>query len=188
VSQAEGDAKGFFVDAIVSQAEREGTRLSDNERWMLRFSESDPEFVVDPSRMSEFEAEISDSDYESKIAGLIGRAYEHDVATNSGAAAFYRDARDSLTHGDHYLLIMIDRALKAQLRPALAGRVAKSGMFLILVPVTALAVLIAAGLAGIVLTGQTHSAAEAWPFVLGFLFFAFIIGFLVRLMVREARA
>ena len=68
-SQAE--AKSFFVDRIVSQASAEGQPLSDNERWMLRFSESDPDFIVDLHRVAQLEAEISDSDYEDKIVGFF---------------------------------------------------------------------------------------------------------------------
>ena len=188
MTQTEGTAKSFFVDAIVSQAKREGTVLSDNERWMLRFSESDPEFVVEPSRVSDFEAETSDKEYEAKIAGLIRRAYEHDRGLDSDATALYRDARDSLRHGDHYLMIMVDQALKARLRSGTARVAAKSVLFLILIPATVLAVAIAAGLAGIVITGRTHSLSEAWPFVLGFVFFAGLIWFLVGLMLREAKS
>lgn len=38
--RSEAEAKSFFVDRIVSQASAEGQPLSDNERWILRFSES----------------------------------------------------------------------------------------------------------------------------------------------------
>ena len=58
-----------------AQAVREGHPLSESERWMLSFSESDPEFVFDPSRNAAFAAEISDIDYEKKVAGLAVRAY-----------------------------------------------------------------------------------------------------------------
>jgi len=108
-SQAE--AKSSFVDRIVSQASAESQPLSDNERWMLRFSESDPDFIVDLHRVAQLEAEISDSDYEDKIVGLLERSYQRDASAGTNAQALYREASTTLHQGDHYLLIMIDRAL-----------------------------------------------------------------------------
>ena len=57
---SQGQAKRFFVDRITAQAAKEGQPLSENERWMLSFSESDPQFVVDPARVAALEAEIPD--------------------------------------------------------------------------------------------------------------------------------
>ena len=71
---SQGQAKRFFVEKIVAQATREGRPLSENERWMLSFSESDPEFVVDATRVRALEAEIPDAEYERKVAGLADRA------------------------------------------------------------------------------------------------------------------
>jgi len=62
------EARTFFVDKIVARAEDEGRSLSPDERWMLRFSESDPDCVVDPARVERLSREISDSDYETKVA------------------------------------------------------------------------------------------------------------------------
>lgn len=60
---SQGQAKRFFVEKIVAQAAPEGHPLSVNERQMLSFSESDPEFVVDPVLVTTLAAEISDEDY-----------------------------------------------------------------------------------------------------------------------------
>jgi len=84
---------------------------------MLSFSESDPEFVVDPALVNKLAAEISDEDYERKIAGLLKRAYQRDLARDSAACDMYREAYAVLNQGDHYLLIMINHALGRQLRP-----------------------------------------------------------------------
>ena len=91
--------------------------LSDSERQMLSFSESDPEFIVDPALVNKLAAEISDEDYERKIGGLLKRAYQRDLARNSVARDTYREAYTVLNQGDHYLLIMINQALGRQLRP-----------------------------------------------------------------------
>ena len=114
---SQGQAKRFFVDKIATQAVTEGTPLSDAERQMLSFSESDPEFVVDPALVEKLQAEISDEDYEAKIAGLIERSWKRNVETDSNAGNLYREVFTTLSRGDHYLLIMIDRALRRHLRP-----------------------------------------------------------------------
>jgi len=113
----QGQAKRFFVDKIVAQAAADGVRLSDAERWMLSFSESDPEFVVGQPLEEEFRAEISEEDYEAKIGGLLKRSWTRDVKSNSKAGDVYREAFMVLSRGDHYLLIMIERALGRHVRP-----------------------------------------------------------------------
>jgi len=114
---SQSQAKRFFVDKIVAQARSELRPLSDAERQMLSFSESDPEFVADPALVDTLAAEISDDDYEAKIAGLLQRAYQRDVGRDSSEREAYRQAYATLTQGDHYLVVMIDRALGRQLRP-----------------------------------------------------------------------
>lgn len=114
---SQGQAKRFFVDRIVAQAAAEGKPLSDDERQMLSFSESDPEYEVDLARVGRLENEISDDDYEAKVAGLLERAWTHDVASDGTARERYRDAATVLKQGDHYLAIMIERALGRAQRP-----------------------------------------------------------------------
>ena len=113
----QSEAKRFFVDRIVAEAAAELKPLSDSERQMLSFSESDPEFVVDPALVKKLAAEISDEEYERKIAGLLKRAYQRDLARDSAVRDSYREAYAVLNQGDHYLLIMINRALGGKLRP-----------------------------------------------------------------------
>ena len=55
-------------------------------------------------------------------------------------------------------------------------------------PPSALCFCIAAGLAFIVLSGQTHSLREAGPHVVGSLLLAVMAWYPVRLMIREARS
>ncbi len=89
---SQGQAKRFLVDKIVTQAVTQGTPLSEAERQMLSFSESDPEFVVSPGLVEKLQAEISDEDYEAKIAGLIERSWKHDLTMDSNARDLYREA------------------------------------------------------------------------------------------------
>jgi hypothetical protein len=117
VFTSQGQAKRFFVDKIIAQAATEGQSLSEAERWMLSFSESDPDFIVDPTLVEQLAAEISDETYEAKVAGLIQRSYARDVVFDSAAHESYREAYTILNQGDHYLLIMLSRGLSRRLRP-----------------------------------------------------------------------
>jgi hypothetical protein len=116
VFTSQGQAKHFFVEKVIAQAATEGVPLSDSEQRMLSVSESDPEFVVSPG-LEKLQAEISDDAYEAKIDGLIERAWKRDVESDSNSRTVYREAYTVLSQGDHYLLVMIDRALQRHLRP-----------------------------------------------------------------------
>ena len=113
---SQGQAKRFFVEKIVAQAVADGQPPSEAERYMLSFSESDPEFVVDPALVDQLAEEISDEDYEAKVVGLLERSWTHDVQSDTTARDSYREAYAVLSQGDHYLLVMIDRALGRRLR------------------------------------------------------------------------
>lgn len=104
------EAKRFFADKVDQQAAAENIELSATERKMLWFSESDPDFEVDPRLVDELADELSDEEYEAKISGLLERRFAADAADECEAAA-WRDARATLEHGDHYISIMIDRAI-----------------------------------------------------------------------------
>ena len=54
---------------------------------------------------------------QKEIAGLIQRSYGRDIASDANAAQQYKEAYFALKRGDHYLLIMIDQALKRHLQP-----------------------------------------------------------------------
>jgi hypothetical protein len=112
----QGDAKRFFVEKVVQRARHEGLSLSAAERWMLLFSESDPEFDVDPRRVDELASEMSDEEYEAKVEGLLQRSFAADLAADDGAHATWQRARLVLAEGDHYIQIMIDRAMGGTLK------------------------------------------------------------------------
>jgi hypothetical protein len=159
---------------------------------MLGFSESDPDFVVDPSRVEQFESETSDSAFETRIADLIRRAHEHDLALDSSAGTLYQEARDSLRRGDHYLSVMVDRALGPGPGRGAVRTLAKSALFLILIPITLFATLLtvalAVALAGALPSRHPHSGGETLGLAGGFVALAGIVWYLVRLMIRESRS
>lgn len=114
--ETQGDAKRFFVEKVVAEAEHQGVILSESERRMLSWSELDPEFNVDPTLVEKLAAEISDEEYEAKISRLLDAVYRRDVETDPHARDTYRQAYSVLKQGDHYLLVMIDHALGRRLR------------------------------------------------------------------------
>ena len=111
------EAKQFFVERVLAQARLEQMRLSPAEQAMLRWSESDPTFAPDPALVETLATDISDEDYETKISGLLERSYRSDVTSDGAARERYRDAYSVLTQCDHYLLIMIRRAIGRHVRP-----------------------------------------------------------------------
>ena len=111
------EAKRFFVERILRQAQLEGLRLSEAEQQMLSWSESDPDFVADPELPERVASEISDGDYERKIGGLLARSYAADEATDPAASEQWRQASDVLHQGDHYILVMLDEAIGGRPKP-----------------------------------------------------------------------
>src|SRR5262249_15484050 len=75
---SEPEAKRFFVQKVVAEAEREGVPLSKAERHMLSWSESDPEFTPDLELAASLDQQMSDKEYETKVSGLLRRAYDRD--------------------------------------------------------------------------------------------------------------
>ena len=115
--ETQSDARRFFIDKIVHQAAVDSVTLSDDERQMLRWSESAPDSVADSELAQRLAAAISDSDYESKIAGLLSRSFSREVTSDRQAKDAWRQAWSVLKRGDHYILIMIDQAVGRRLKP-----------------------------------------------------------------------
>jgi len=113
----QADAKLFFVERVLAQARAEQLQLSPAEQAMLSWSESDPSFTPDPALAEQLAKEVSDEAYERKIAGLLERSYRRDLTADRAACNRYREAYSVLTRGDHYLVVMIRRALGRYLRP-----------------------------------------------------------------------
>lgn len=60
------EAKRLFVEKVLTQARIEGVSLSDAERKMLSWSESDPDFATDLQLPPQLAAEIFDEEYEKE--------------------------------------------------------------------------------------------------------------------------
>lgn len=107
----QAEAKRFFVDKVVTQARSEGVSLSEAEREMLLWSESDPNIEIDPTLPDRLSAEISDEEYERKIVGLLARRFSTEVSKDLRAEGEWKHASRVLHEGDHYILIMLDDAM-----------------------------------------------------------------------------
>lgn len=100
------EAKDFLVQQTAEQAKRDGLSLSELEKRMMYFTESE-DAVENPIALNEeFEAKYNTGEYESKIAGLLGRAYNRLKEENSGAVETWDQAIRELKKGDHYILVM----------------------------------------------------------------------------------
>jgi hypothetical protein len=104
------EAKEFLVARIVAEAQREGVSLSEIERKMLYFSETDWT-LPDIDKVSEaFERQYDNDEYEKKIASLIHNARVRARKEDKPEFEAWSDAIRILSKEDHYLLVMIDQA------------------------------------------------------------------------------
>jgi hypothetical protein len=104
------EAKDYLAGRIAAQAKQENVPLSEVERKMLYWSETDwtlPDMKVVGV---EFEREYSDVDYERKIATLIAdltadRHHQNESEEEKWDAAVYK-----LRDGDHYIQVLLSEA------------------------------------------------------------------------------
>jgi hypothetical protein len=119
-------ARQFLVDRVIEQASREQVQLSDVEKRMLKFSEvmdHDPEYAASEV----FDKQYDCQEYESKISGLLKRAYALDK--DQDKASDWKAALHELKDQDCYVLVMVDQAglsrskdLQSDLRSWLPGK------------------------------------------------------------------
>jgi hypothetical protein len=118
--QTQGEAKRFFVQKVIEQAESEGAPLSNEERGMLSWSETDPELTLTAAErnalVAQLASEVSDDEYEASMAELVKRAFERDVTADSGAKARWQQAFSKLGEGDHYISVILAQALGRTLK------------------------------------------------------------------------
>lgn len=110
-SMTHSEGLHFVTKHIEDQAASEGAPLCDAEKYMLRFSEEDPAFVIDEKVMQEFERAISDEEFERKITGLIKRAYDADIQKDTTLRGKWKTAAKAVGSMDMYITVMLDEAL-----------------------------------------------------------------------------
>ena len=103
------EAKEFLVAKIVQEAEHEGIPLSEIERKMMYFTESDPASCDNPLEVNnEFEAQYDTAEYEIKISRLVHHAYERLKMESPERRRMWDQAIRELRKGDHYFLVLWD--------------------------------------------------------------------------------
>ncbi len=103
-------AKNFLADEAAQQASLDHISLSDLERRMMYFTESDPESCRDPVSLNEaFEEKYDTAEYESKMLRLLHRAYNRLKVENAGGKLQWDEAISTLETGDHYVLLLWGR-------------------------------------------------------------------------------
>jgi hypothetical protein len=102
-------AKDFLVQHAVEQAARESIPLSETERKMMYFTESDATSCDNPVELDEeFEAQYDTVEYETKIARLLHRAYDRLKREAPEGKRTWDQAVRTLRKGDHYFLVLWD--------------------------------------------------------------------------------
>ncbi|HEY2002745.1 MAG TPA: hypothetical protein VGG80_10515 [Acidobacteriaceae bacterium] len=122
-------AKDFFVQQVAEQAALEGLPLSDIEKRMMYFTESDSSSCEDPRALNnEFEMQCDTGEYEAKMSGLLRRAYGR--LRGSQAEDSWGEAVSELRKGDHYLLVLLDERphASALFKAAWSGLLAMAGI------------------------------------------------------------
>ena len=104
-------AKQFLISKVVEQSEFEHVALSDVEKKMLHFTELHPTLPDIYEVSAEFERSCDSDEYEAKIAGLLRKARDRDRARSAVEAQHWKEAIDALKAEDHYILVMVHRAL-----------------------------------------------------------------------------
>jgi hypothetical protein len=102
------EAKDFLADQAAQQAALDHTPISDLEKRMMYFTESDPASCSDPFRLNdEFEEKYDTAEYEAKMSRLLHRAYKRLKAENPGGKLQWDEAMSTLEKGDHYVLLLL---------------------------------------------------------------------------------
>jgi len=114
--QTQIQAKKFFVDKIVLQAQKDHIPLSEAEKYMLHWTETEEGFDFNQDLTDKFREQTTETKYENKICRLIKNAYTADINKDIGLSHDYLNAYRILAKGDHYILVMIGKALR-ELRP-----------------------------------------------------------------------
>lgn len=103
------EAKHFLVQQTAEQAALENVPLSDLEKRMMYFTETD-ECPEDPIALNDaFEAEYDNDEYEGKVSKLMHHAYRRIKKDNPETRRHWDDAIRRLRKGDHYLLVFWDQ-------------------------------------------------------------------------------
>ena len=102
-------AKDFLVQQTTEQAALENIPLSDIEKKMMYFTESDATSCDNPVELNEeFQAQHDTSEYEAKISRLLRHARLRLKEEDPERARDWGKSIHTLRKGDHYILVLWD--------------------------------------------------------------------------------
>jgi hypothetical protein len=102
-------AKDFLVQQTAEQAARESVALSETEKKMMYFTESDATSCDNPVELNEeFEAQYDTTEYETKLPRLLHHAYDRLRLEDPEGKRTWDQAIRTLRKGDHYFLVLWD--------------------------------------------------------------------------------
>jgi hypothetical protein len=102
-------AKHFLVQQTAEQAALENVPLTDLEKRMMYFTESDPASCENPIELNdEFEGQYESGEYEVKISRLLQHAYKRLKDEDAEKLRNWNQATRTLRKGDHYVLVLLD--------------------------------------------------------------------------------
>jgi len=108
-------AKNFLVQEMTEQAARENIPVSDIEKKMMYFTESDSASCDNPAELNdEFEAQHDTAEYEAKVSRLLHHAYNRLKVEDPERKWNWDQAIRALRKGDHYILVLWDRKLPSE--------------------------------------------------------------------------
>jgi hypothetical protein len=103
------EAKNFLVEQAAEQAALEKESLSDVEKRMMYFTESDPSSCDNAIDLNdEFEAQYDTAEYEAKVSRLLHHAYARLKGEDSEKVRRWEQSIRILRKGDHYILVLWD--------------------------------------------------------------------------------
>jgi uncharacterized membrane protein YidH (DUF202 family) len=133
-------AKDFLVQQTTEQATRENIPLSDIEKRMMYFTESDATSCDNPLELNdEFEAQYNTPEYEAKISRLLHRAYERLKGEDPERVREWNLAIRTLRRGDHYILVLWDtkppseHPIRENLKLLGVGMLVAVGIFIVII-------------------------------------------------------
>ena len=100
------EAKDFLAERIATEAENEGVELSEVERKMLYFSETDWTLPDIRKVNAAFDRDYDENEYEQKIAGLVRKIEARNHSENPNEQEAWDEALLKLCEGDHYLTVL----------------------------------------------------------------------------------
>jgi hypothetical protein len=100
-------AKDYLAGRIADEAAREGIPLSETERKILYFSETDWTLPDMAQVSAEFDQNYDQDEYEQKIGGLVRAITLRDRSQDQVATEAWDEAVVKLSEGDNYLSVLV---------------------------------------------------------------------------------